>query len=240
MSMTANALHDLHHLHKRMGYLREQLERGPRQLEARRNHLADRTAGLEKARADLKALKSHMLTKESERKAVDSRINQLQLQINTAKSNKEYAGLVAEKDAALKARGGVEDQILELLIQEEECAKAIRDTEVELVRLQKELDEFERTTAEQAAEMTRELAEDEARLQVAEAALPSEMHETYRRVVSRRGADAMAQAQDGTCTGCYTGITPQMQNLLLLNEDLVLCKSCGRILYLEAPPVPAQ
>ena len=76
------------------------------------------------------------------------------------------------------------------------------------------------------------LSEAEKNRTVCETTLPADIRDAYRRLVDRRGADALALVDNGTCTGCYTGITPQMQNLMLLKE-LVVCKSCGRFLYLE-------
>ena len=53
----------------------------------------------------------------------------------------------------------------------------------------------------------------------------------YDRLVAVKGDRAMSLVQDRTCTACYTEITAQNQNDLL-QERLVLCKNCGRILYL--------
>jgi predicted nucleic acid-binding Zn-ribbon protein len=50
-------------------------------------------------------------------------------------------------------------------------------------------------------------------------------------LVAAKGDSAMASVQDRTCSACYTEITAQSQNDLL-QERLVFCKNCGRILYL--------
>jgi predicted nucleic acid-binding Zn-ribbon protein len=49
--------------------------------------------------------------------------------------------------------------------------------------------------------------------------------------MAARGADAMAAVENRTCTACYTEITAQNYHELILGQ-LVVCKSCGRILYL--------
>ena len=235
MAVSVNCLREIHHLHRRISHLREQLERGPRNVAARRKLLAERTAALEKARADLKSLKVSTHQKETDRKGLDARINQLQLQINTAKSNKEYAALVSERDTAVKARGAIEDEALEFMLREDEKAKEIQILESESKRLEHEATDLERTVNQQSASLTSELADVEGRLKEMEGTLPQEMADAYRRVISRRGPDGLAQVDNGTCTGCYTAITPQMHNQLLVNE-LVLCKSCGRVLYAEETP----
>ena len=237
MAVSVNCLREIHHLHRRISDLREQLERGPRQLAARRKLLAERSQAMEHARADSKSLKVAAHQKESERKAFEARINQLQLQINTAKSNKEYAALVSEKETAVKARAAVEDEALDFMVREDEKAKEIQILESEVKRLEHESADLDRTVQQQSASLTGELAEVEARLREVEGTLPPEMSDPYQRVIGRRGPDGLALVDNGTCTGCYTAITPQMHNQLLVSE-VVLCKSCGRVLYVE--PVPAE
>ena len=230
MSVTSNALRELHYLHQKISRLREQIDRGPRLVEAKQKYLAQQAELLEKARADLKTIKVHAHQKETERKALDGRVNQLQLQINTAKSNKEYSTLVSEKEAAVKARQAVEDQILEFLLREEEKTKEIQLAEKEHERAARELSDLERKTQEAGSDLAASLADAESRLLGAETSLPPNMQDAYRRLLRSRGSDSLAQVESGTCTGCYTAITSQMQNQLMLHE-LVLCKSCGRILY---------
>ncbi len=233
MSSTGtSSLRDLHLIHQRIARLRDQLDRGPRQLEAKRKLLASRSESLENARADLRALKVHDHGKETERKAMDGRIAQLQLQINTAKSNKEYTTLMSEKDTATKARGVIEDQILEDMMKEEVRTQEIQATDKEVARLTQELAELERTVTQQGADAAQKLQDAEAQLAAAEQALPGDARDVYRRLVERRGSDSLASVSNATCTGCYTGITPQMQTQVAIGE-LVVCKSCGRILYLE-------
>ena len=232
MAVSVNCLREIHHLHRRISHLREQLERGPRNVAARRKLSAERTQALEKARADLKSLKVSIHQKETDRKGLDTRINQLQLQINTAKSNKEYAALMSEKETAVKARAAVEDEALEFMLRDDEKTKEIQIIESELRRIEHELADIERTVNQQSASLTSELAEVESRLEEMEGTLPPDMADAYQRVISRRGPDGLAQVASGTCTGCYTAITPQMLNQLLVSE-LILCKSCGRILYTE-------
>jgi hypothetical protein len=240
MSTTStNPLRDLHHIHQRIASLREQRERGPRQVDARRKHLAQQVESLEKARADLKAIKVHNHERETERKSFDGRINQLQLQINTAKTNKEYTALVSERDTVVKARAALEDKILEGMIQEEEKGQVIQATEKEVHRLQRELAELERAVSDESVALDQNLQAAEAQLATAEAGLPNDARDVYRRLVERRGADSLAPVTGVTCTGCYTAITPQMQTQVMIGE-LVCCKSCGRILYTEEAIVAVE
>ena len=61
--------------------------------------------------------------------------------------------------------------------------------------------------------------------------MPPDLKADYQRVVRSKGADSLALADDGVCTGCGQQITLNMQNELNLSK-LIFCKSCGRLLYL--------
>ena len=76
-----------------------------------------------------------------------------------------------------------------------------------------------------------ELVRVEAELRQAEVNLPPDVRDAYQRVVKSKGSDAMAQVDGDSCSGCYSNITPNMQNALQLDR-LVFCQSCGRLLYL--------
>ena len=41
-----------------------------------------------------------------------------------------------------------------------------------------------------------------------------------------------AGCENQACLGCYTAVTTQMLNHLINGDELMFCKSCGRLLYL--------
>ena len=53
----------------------------------------------------------------------------------------------------------------------------------------------------------------------------------YDRLIASKGEDAMSPVENKNCIACYTGITAQNYHDLVQGKFL-LCKSCGRILYL--------
>ena len=232
MKVSENSLRDLHSLHKRISSLREKIEHGPRQIKARRLFVADKAEAFEKARVEHKSLKVQGNQKEVQSKSLENRIQDLQIKINSAKSNKEYALLVQERDADKTSQSLLEDEILEILFRQDEQEKQIKIAEQELERHNAELAELMETVEGRSEQLVSSLAECEERLQTAESSLPSDMQDIYRRVIKTRGQDALSSVTGQTCRGCYTSITPQMHNELLQNT-MVLCKSCGRILYMD-------
>ena len=91
--------------------------------------------------------------------------------------------------------------------------------------------EYEQNAKVREASLTEQLAQAQKQLQEVEATLPEDVRPQYQRQVALRGEDALAPVQGRTCVACYTDITAQNFNELLM-EQFVVCKSCGRILYL--------
>jgi uncharacterized protein len=110
---------------------------------------------------------------------------------------------------------------------------ATKEAEKNLASGKQELEKARHAVEASAATIRADVTALEAELIQAESALPAELKADYERVVRSKGADSLAAADDGVCTGCGQQITLNMQNELRLSK-LVFCKSCGRLLYLSA------
>lgn len=57
--------------------------------------------------------------------------------------------------------------------------------------------------------------------------------EIYGRLRRAKGGIAVAEVQDGACAACGTSLSAALQQSARHAADLVLCPSCGRVLYAE-------
>ncbi len=94
--------------------------------------------------------------------------------------------------------------------------------------------------ADQHDQLASEVKRIEADLKEAENILPDDVRDAYHRIVRGKGADAMAQVENGTCTGCYQQITQNMHNALLMGRTVFCQGSCGRLLYLPEDRTPGR
>lgn len=60
----------------------------------------------------------------------------------------------------------------------------------------------------------------------------------YDRLVAR-GKKGVALVRNQVCTGCHMRLPIGTINTLMQGQDIQLCDTCGRYLYLEAEPTPA-
>ncbi len=231
MSVTAAALRELHRIHQRLADLRDRLERGPKQVRAREANVAQLEAKLAEARDRAKQTQVALDRKQLDLRSGEQKVVDLKVKLNGANSNREYQAFLEQIAAAEMAGSVLSDEILEGLEKIDQLHAATMEAEKNLAAGKQELDKARQNVESSAATIRADVAQLEAELIQAEKALPADLKADYDRVVRSKGADSLAAADDGVCTGCGQQITLNMQNELKLSK-LVFCKSCGRLLYL--------
>jgi uncharacterized protein len=231
MSITAAALRELHRIHQQLGDLRDRLERGPKQVRLREANITQLEAKLAEAKERAKHMQVAADRKNLELKSGEQKVVDLRAKLNAASSNKEYQALLEQIAAAEMAGSVLSDEILEALEKIDQCTISVKEAEKQLGAGKQELEKGRRGVQDSAASIAADIQRLEAELATAEKSLPADLKADYQRVVRSKGADSLAAADDGTCTGCGQSITLNMQNELRLSK-LIFCKSCGRILYL--------
>lgn len=232
MIATADALRDLHTLHQRAKALRDRLASGPRTLAARQAALASREADVEKLRKALQDAQLGVKKGEHAIQAAQAKIDDLTVKLNLVKKNEEYKAIqnqIAHDQAAI---GRHEDDVLQRLEDVEAGRAGLTAAEAELKAFADEVAALKKTLDEQSVSQKAQLAELEAAIVAAEANIPGDGRDQYKRIVRQLGADALAAVEGGVCLGCYTSVTAQMLNDLINREGLTFCKTCGRLLYL--------
>lgn len=189
-------------------------------------HLADRHEEIMRLRKEADGLNLEV-------GAADSDIERLQGQLLAAKSNKEYGILRRGLDAAKEKRSGFEDEVLERLERADVIAEEEAAAKTALEEAGRGLEEKSRA----AASVEAELAKDEASLrrerEGVDSKLDQETRHLYDRLLEHRHDSAMARVVDGVCSACSRKLTPQLENLVAIGEEIVQCMGCQRVFYLD-------
>jgi len=231
MSVTAAALRELHRIHQQLAELRDRLERGPKQVRAREANVVQLETRLTEARQRMQQTQMAVDRKQLDLKSGEQKIVDLRVKLNACSSNREYQALLEQIAAAEMAGSVLSDEILEGLEKIDQLAGLVEEANSNLAAAKQELSKSRQAIEESASNIRADLSRLEGELTQAEKALPADLKADYQRVVRSKGADSLAVAEDGVCTGCGQQITLNMQNELKLSR-LVFCKSCGRLLYL--------
>ena len=232
MSGPAPILRELHRIRRHIKDLEAKIEQAPRALKTQQLKLAHQDGGLKQAQDELKQLKVHIHEKEVSVKATEQQIAKYEKQRGEVKNKKEYDTLGAEIKQAQGHIRKIEDEILELMGAVEEKSALLPDAEKGAKKAHDAFAQYEKDQVglleRYASEKSRALEE----LAAVEATLQGDVRTMYDRLIKAKGTEAIAGVQGMICAACYTEITPQMANLLR-TEDFVICKNCGRMLYLE-------
>ncbi len=228
---TADALRQLHRIHRQRKDLKDRLERGPRQVRAGQANVHRLQEQVAAARQSLTKTKMATDDKELQLKEREAKIADLSSKLIKCNSNREYQALKDQIAADEQANSVLSDEILEgydkIESLEQELAAELAElekAEADLAKTQKRVDAEKWNLESELERVERELAQ-------AESALPGDFKQDYLRIAKVHGEDALATVESEVCQGCNQVITPQMYDQLRCGK-LVYCKSCGRLLYL--------
>jgi predicted nucleic acid-binding Zn-ribbon protein len=231
MSGPADLFREIHRLRRFAHDLQEQIDRIPRQIKANQAKVARQEDALREGHDAVKRLKVSVHEKEVSLKGTHQQISKHQQQLNKAESKKEYDALQVEIKQEREKCQQLEDEILQAMTEGEDRAAKVPELEKVVKQAKEEFAAYEKGAAERVASLQAQLAEARQQLEADDAQIPPDVRGAYNRIVNARGADALAAVRNRTCSACYTEITAQNYNDVFQGL-FVLCKSCGRILYL--------
>src|SRR5262245_2789112 len=231
MSVTAASLRELHRIHQQLSDLRDRLDRGPKAVRARTAVVAQAEEQVAKIQAELKTARVALDQKQLQLKSGEGKIGELKVKLNQANTNREYQALRDQIAADEMANSVLADEILEAMDKLDGLKAHVPEHEARVAKAKEELAETQQKVRYEEDMLQSETKRLEAELAAAEKALPDDFRELYQRVVKAKGQDAMAKIDGGSCGGCYQQLTSNMVNEINMGR-VVLCKSCGRVLYL--------
>lgn len=160
--------------------------------------------------------------------------------LNTAKTNKEYASILAAMNTEKADTAKIEAAVLELMKEGDNLKAAGASIEAEketvLEEVQKSTKTLEGARAKHKPELDELLAQ---RKEFTDRLAPDQLL-MFDRASVRHDGEAMAEVTklrvkgtDYNCGGCNMTVTLEVVNSLQTHDAVQLCGSCGRILYLE-------
>src|SRR5262245_47255505 len=181
---------------------------------------------LEDARRNVAAAKEQLAQNQNARRAIEKevsvhqgRLSKFRDQAMAVKTNQEYHAIQHEIAFAQSEIKGIEDRILERMIEADELTSACKRAEGELTVELKTSEADKRALAAEQTELKARLdrLRDERRAIIA--SLDAELLATFELVARRRNGVAVAEARDGVCTICHVRLRPQIFNTIRRNED---------------------
>ena len=201
--------------------------------------MAKLQAAVDAAKEDVKKCQLTTNQKELQLKEREGQIEDTRAKLNSASTNKEYQALVDKIAADDQANSVLSDEILEMFDRAEHLGIVVKEKEAELTKGTEDAEKLKQKVEGERGSLESEVARLTAEGTELEATLPGDFKQDFTRIVGTRGEDGMACVEGEYCGHCNQKINAQMFNLML-KEELVLCKSCGAILYLPEDREPVK
>jgi uncharacterized protein len=199
-------------------------------------------ARLERATADVAAVKERLGANQHDRKKIEAEVATIQTRLSKykgqlleLKTNKEYQTMQHEIAMAETAIRSHEDRVLEYMEEAETLTRELKAAEAELKTQQAAIAAERGALDSEAATLQKRVDETTASRGGVASQLSPEALRLFEHVARQRKGLAVAEARDGSCSVCHVRMRPQMYNEVRRGETLIQCESCLRILYAPAP-----
>ena len=230
MEVDYSLLRTIHRTLKQKSALQERIEKGPRQIALAEN--AEKKFVEEWEAGKRAKTKTQMLADEKQLQLTEreGRIEVLRGKLNAAESNREYQLLKDQIAADEQANSVLSDEILELLERLDKLEQDVQTAADHLALAKQETAKVRSRIDAEIATLKQDLQDVIQDLKDRESRLKGDYAAEYRRLVTVRGEEALAETDMQTCGQCCTRITTQMMSELMMKKP-VFCKSCGSLLY---------
>lgn len=235
MANPSQTLREIHRLRRYAKSLQDKLDELPKRLDILTQRLAYQEEERRKAKEHIDKLKVKAKEDELSLQSTLDKIERFTKQLNDIISKREYDALQHEIEHAKREKDVLEDRILQTYSEIDEWTAKMPGFDQAVADAKKELEEFQARLEPRRAEFSEELEKTQKELAEVERQLPAadpHFAEQYHRLIRQRGEDAFSPVRSQSCHACYNEITTQQLHELRIGR-IVLCKSCGRFLYLE-------
>jgi uncharacterized protein len=229
----------LQSLDMRIAELEKEIATLPRQIAEIEKALDIHNRRLEADKAVLAANLKDRKRFEDDNKVQEQKISKLRDQMMQAKTNEQYRAFQHEIEFCQQEIRKGEDRILDLMGEAETLEANVKKAEASLKEERKTVDAEKARARDRSAEDQKFLAEAQAERAGKAKELAPRTAQVYDRLRKKWHGIAIAEATDGRCSACQIVLRPQYFQDLKRSEQLMLCESCGRILYYK-PPIDVE
>ncbi|MGR3293486.1 MAG: zinc ribbon domain-containing protein [Candidatus Scalindua sp.] len=220
-------------LKNKINELETSQERRKQDVQKKKVQIENEKALAEKTHEEKVSVQKEIDRKELDLKTNEGEITKYNVQLNSIKTNKEYSALISEIGSKKADMSILEDEILDTMtkleIANQGYAKATGNLRNEAESMKDLMTSVDAETKEADIEIEKIKNEQKKYIDL----LDEHSLKNYNRLSNIKGGKAIVPVIGNVCGGCSMNVTPQTLNELMGGKDLVFCRSCSRILYLD-------
>lgn len=150
----------------------------------------------------------------------------------TVSNPKELSSLQAEVESLKRKKGGLEDQLLEVMEQREGTSATVQRITAERDQAEAEAKELRGKVEVLNADIDAQLSTHSAQRDAVAAELPADLLSLYDTIREQKHGVGAAALVQGTCQGCHTKVPQKEIERMRAEGGLHRCDNCRRILVL--------
>lgn len=230
-------LEQLQEIDARIDLHENDLQRLPLEIQEIARTIVQLRREIADAKEKASAIEKDLRRREQDLAVEQEKIKRSERRLLAIKNQKEYNALSREVKLGKKVVGELEEAILGMMTELEGLKKTLERKEPEYETLEKALHEkkAEAETITAAAESA--LVGLNLKRERISQGIEREYLKRYDTVKKVRG-NAIAEMQNGICNACHMAVPPQLNIRVLKQEEMILCPSCHRILYVKPENIP--
>lgn len=240
MGAKLQALRDLQDIEHQIVDIRRQLAQKERLVAGQRKRVETAGAALEAERDEIRRLQMECDEVDVDVKARNGHVSRLREHLNTVRTNKEYAAVLTQLNTEKADVSKLEARELELMARLEERRAAFSAHEQTAAHERRRLEEAQAQLEQARAMFAGQLARLEARRRESAAHVDAPILTLFDRLSERYDGEVLAEVvkpnprrDEYICNGCHMSLRNEVVNALLVRDEVVHCKSCGRILFMD-------
>jgi predicted nucleic acid-binding Zn-ribbon protein len=220
----------------------ESAARSVRILERKVAELTGKLNGLQKSLREQQATAANL---DLDLKTREAHIEKLRTQQQQAKTNKEYQVFLTEINTEKVDRNKIEEEAIKALEVVERTQGEVKVIQTQLTEEQGKLDTVQGQLAGKLSELQTEIDKLKPAREEAYDAVPAKARVPFERLAERFEGEAMSplekpdrRHEEYVCGACQMALVVDVYNRLHSRDEMVMCPSCGRMLYIpeELPP----
>jgi hypothetical protein len=240
MGATLQTLRNLQDIELQICDIQQQCARVERRLAAQQRKI-------DKIETEAGATRQHILREQIhfdrldlEIKGRTANIDKLREHLNTVRTNKEYAVVLAQINNEKADTTKIESQALELMQAIETSREELAKHEHRLAEEQKRLSALDQELAETRDSFSARLTRLNGQKSEATVSVETGVVNLFNRIAERYEGEVMAEVlrpnprrDEFRCGGCHMQLRAEVANSLKVHDDVQTCANCGRILYID-------
>ena len=219
-----------------------------RRKRAKDNAVNAQRAKIDKHNEALKSVRESSLDRrkrsdelELELREGEQRVEKLRVDLNGAKTNKEYATLLTQINSLRADNAKIEDEGLKVIAEIDAIKQQATEFETLIAEEEKKLTAVQESSKDEITKLDTMIADLQEKRSDAAAKISPESLAVFERIASQYDGEAMAKVEISgrkqpytySCGGCYMSLNAEHANALKSHDAIRQCDNCQRILYMD-------